>query len=304
MHIGMRHIRYFVAVAEELHFRRAAERLNISQPALSRAIRHIEAEVGVRLLERSNRHVALTYAGTNFLRGCTTALTYMDGAIDQAQKATTGEKGHLVIGYTDIAIAGVLPQLLKSFRQRYPEVTLEPRHDFTEAQLKDLESGVLDFGFVTGPVLQSGLDSLAVQHDGFMVVLYASHPLARGNEIALAALAEEPFVLGTTSNWTYYHDHLYRLCREAGFEPQVVQTASNSEGIFGLIACEMGISIQASAIENCLRKGLETRPLKDCKVTVPTVAAWNRATLSPVKQRFIDHLEAVAGTASIQAGLP
>ncbi|NIA67994.1 LysR family transcriptional regulator [Pelagibius litoralis] len=290
MHIGMRHIRYFVAVAEELHFRRAAERLNISQPALSRAIRHIETEVGVQLFERSNRHVALTYAGANFLRGCSTALTYMDGAIDQAQKATTGEKGHLVIGYTDIAIAGRLPQILKSFRQRYPEVTLEPRHDYTEAQLKDLEAGALDFGFVTGPMLQPGLDSLAVQHDGFIVILYASHPLVKEREIALDALAGEPFVLGTTSNWTYYHDHLYRLCRDAGFQPDVVQTASNSEGIFGLIACEMGISIQAKAIENCLRRGLETRPLKDCAVTVPTLAAWNRETLTPVKQRFIDHL--------------
>ena len=290
MHIGMRQIRYFVAVAEELHFRRAAQRLNVSQPALSRAIRHIEAEVGVRLLERNNRNVSLTHAGTNFLRGCTTALTYMDGAIDQARKATTGEKGHLVIGYTDIAIAGRLPQILKSFRQRYPEVTLEPRHDFTGAQLTNLESGALDFGFVTGPLRQDGLDSLAVQHDGFMVVLYASHPLVKEREIALEALAEEPFVLGTTANWTYYHDHLYRLCRAAGFEPTVVQTASNSEGIFGLIACEMGISIQASAIENCLRKGLQTRPLKNCAVTVPTVAAWNRATVSPVKQRFIDHL--------------
>ena len=294
MHIGMRHIRYFAAVAEELHFRRAAERLNVSQPALSRAIRHIEAEIGVSLFERSNRHVALTHAGATFLRGCSTALAYMDGAIDQAQKTSTGEKGHLVVGYTDIAIAGGLPQILKSFRQRYPEVTLEPRHDFTQAQLSDLESGILDFGFVTGPVARDGLDSLAVQHDGFMVVLYGSHPLVREREIPLAALAEEPFVLGATSNWTHYHDHLYRLCREAGFEPQVVQSASNSEGIFGLIACEMGISIQAAVIENCLRKGLETRPLKGCTATVPTVAAWNSATLSPVKQRFIDHLAELA----------
>lgn len=290
MHIGMRHIRYFVAVAEELHFRRAAERLNISQPALSRAIRHIEAEVGVQLFERSNRHVALTHAGANFLRGCSTALTYMDGAIDQAQKATTGERGHLVIGYTDIAIAGRLPQILKSFSQRYPEVTLEPRHDYTLAQLGDLESGALDFGFLTGPALPEGLDSVVVQRDGFIVVLYGTHPLVRHREVPLAALAGEPFVLGTKSNWTHYHDHLYRLCREAGFEPEVVQTASNGEGIFGLIACEMGISVQATSIENCLRKGLETRPLKDCSETVPTLAAWNRATLSPVKQRFIDHL--------------
>ncbi|HIC81975.1 MAG TPA: LysR family transcriptional regulator [Kiloniellaceae bacterium] len=290
MHIGMRHIRYFAAVAEELHFRRAAERLNVSQPALSRAIRHIEQEIGVSLFERSNRHVALTRAGATFLRGCSAALVYMDGAVEQAQKTATGEKGHLVVGYTDIAIAGRLPQILKSFRQRYPEVTLEPRHDYTRAQLNAVESGALDVGFVTGPVAEEGLDSLAVQHDGFIVVLYGTHPLAKQREIALADLAGEPFVLGTSANWTYYHDHLYRLCRAAGFEPRVVQSASNSEGIFGLIACEMGISVQATSIENCLRKGLKTRPLKDCTATVPTVAIWNRNTLSPVKQRFVDFL--------------
>lgn len=290
MHIGMRHIRYFVAVAEELHFRRAAERLNVSQSALSRAIRHVEAEVGVQLLERSNRHVVLTYAGANFLRGCAAALSYMDGAIDQAQKATTGEKGHLTIGYTDIAIAGRLPQLLKSFRQRYPEVTLEPRNQFTRAQLADLESGALDFGFLTGPVLRDGLDSLTVQQDGFMVVLYAAHPLAEQREIALEDLAGESFVLGSRENWAHFHEHLYRLCREVGFEPKVVQSASNSEGIFGLIACEMGISIQASSHADCLRQGLTARPLKDCAAKVPTMAAWNPAALSPVKQRFLEHL--------------
>ena len=291
MHLGMRHIRCFVAVAEELHFGRAAERLSISQPNLSRTIQYIEQEIGVLLFERSNRHVALTEAGTNFLSGCTKALNHIEGAINQALKTTSGETGRLVIGYTDIAIAGELSPILKSFRQRYPDIAVEPRHDYTNAQLNDLEAGVLDFGFLTGPIIRSGYETVTVQRDRFVVVLYESHPLTAETEIPLSALAEEPFVLGTTANWTHYHQHLYSLCRQAGFEPQVVQSASNSEGIFGLIACEMGISIQTESVQNYFRKGLEIRPVKDCRETVSTVAIWNDQGASPVKQRFIDHLK-------------
>lgn len=291
MHLGIRHIRCFVAVAEELHFGRAAERLSISQPTLSRTIQYIEQEIGVVLFERSNRHVALTDAGTNFLGGCTKALTNIEGAINHALKTTSGETGCLVIGYTDIAIAGELSPILKSFRQRYPDIEVEPRHNYTNAQLEDLEAGVLDFGFLTGPVVRGGYETVTVQRDRFVVVLYESHPLTALSEIPLTALADEPFVLGTTANWTHYHQHLYSLCRLAGFEPNVVQSASNSEGIFGLIACEMGISIQTESVQNYFRKGLEIRPLKDCEETVSTVAIWSETRASPVKQRFIDHLK-------------
>lgn len=290
MSIGFRHIRYFTAVAEELHFRRAAERLNIAQPALSRAVQGLEAEVGVRLLDRNNRQVRLTTAGQVFLQGCRATIDGFEGAMLQARKAALGEAGSLSVGYTDFAISGELPQILQGFRQRYPDIAVEPVHGFTANQLIDLEVGRLDFGFLTGPFRRDGYDSLLVQSDRFVVVLYESHPLAERKEIALSDLAAEPFIVGVQHGWQHYHDHLYRLCRAAGFEPRAVQSAFNSEGIFGLIACKMGIAVHTDCAYNYIRKGLVVRPLKDCEAEVPTLAAWNSRRITPVQQRFIDYL--------------
>ena len=291
MHFGLQHVRYFVAVAEERHFRRAAERVNLSQPALSRAISRMEAAIGAALFERTNRSVVLTPAGARFLDGCTSALTALEGAVDQARKLHAGELGRLTIGYTDFAIAGRLPQIVQGFRLGHPEIALDARHGCTKAQLDDLESGKLDIGFVTGPVPRAGYASVPVQHDRFVVVLPATHALAGREAIALTELADEPFVLGELPYWEYFHAHLFDLCRTAGFEPTVIQYASNSEGIFGLIACGMGVSIQVACVENYFRKGVVFRPLRECTKTVPTLAAWREAPMPPLKARFIDHLK-------------
>lgn len=301
MKFGMRHIRYFTAVAEELHFRRAAERLNIAQPALSRAIAHLESQIGVRLLERTNRQVSLTPAGSVFLKGCRSTLSNLTVTIDQARKAQQGESGHLVIGYTDFAISGELPQILQAFLARYPDVTVEPTHGFTSDQLAGLEAGTLDFGFLTGPTEQNGIASRTVQVDRLVVVLYESHPLAARETISIHDLAEEGFILGMPEGWMHFHNHLYTLCQSAGFEPTVVQRAFNSEGIFGLIACRMGITILTECAENYIRKGLVIRPLIDSAVVVPTEAAWSTGTLTPVKRSFISFLEEYAPAAPVPA---
>ena len=297
----MRHIRYFTAVAEELHFRRAAERLNIAQPALSRAIAHLETQIGVRLLERTNRQVSLTPAGDIFLKGCRSALSSLTVTIDQARKAQLGESGHLVIGYTDFAISGELPQILQGFLARFPDVTIEPTHGFTSDQLAGLEAGTLDFGFLTGPTEQNGIASRTVQVDRLVVVLYESHPLALSETISIHDLAEERFVLGMPEGWMHFHNHLDALCQTAGFEPNVVQRAFNSEGIFGLIACRMGITILGECAQNYIRKGLVIRPLADSTAIVPTEAAWSTGMLTPVKRKFISFVEEYAPAAPVPA---
>ncbi len=299
MSLGLQQFRYFIAVAEELHFRRAAERVNLSQPALSRAISRMEEAVGAALFDRNNRSVALTPAGARLLDGCTAALAVLDGAVEQARKLHTGERGRLTIGYTDFAIAGRLPQIVQAFRNAHPEIAIDAVHGCTRAQFADLEAGKLDIGFVTGPVPRRGYGSVPVQHDRFVVVLPDTHPLADRAAVDLADLADEPFVLGELPSWEHFHAHLFDLCRTAGFEPAVVQYASNSEGIFGLIACGMGVSIQVECLENYFRKGVVFRPLRHCAKTVPTLAAWRDDTVAPLKARFIEHLRerapAIAG---------
>ena len=290
VNFGLRHIRYFAAVAEELHFRRAAERLNVAQPALSRSIKHLEAQLGVQLLDRSNRRVRLTHVGEVFLAGCRDVLDAMEGTIARTTKATTGELGHLVVGYTDFAICGELPAILRDFHERHPDITMEPVHGFTAGQLEQLKTGKLDFGFLTGPIHHPGLASVTVQNDPFVAVLHDSHPLAGRNGVDLAELAGEAFVLGNPSGWQHFNDHLFRICHHAGFAPEIAQHAFNSEGIFGLIACEMGITIHTTCAENILRKGLVLQPIKDLDATLPTIAVWRNSGVTLTQQLFAEFL--------------
>ena len=291
MHFGLRHIRYFTAVAEELHFRRAAERVNIAQPALSRSIKHLEQQIGVKLLERNNRNVKLTHAGKVFLSSCHTIMDAMEGAVTQTRKANIGKVGHLIIGYTDFAISGNLPQILQDFREAYPEITIEPVHGFTHNQAEELKSEKIDFGFFTGPCNYSDISSINVQNDSYVAVLYENHPLAKKESVTLKELSMEPFILGSPEGWKNYLDHLLRVCGNAGFTPNIVQQAFNSEGIFGLIACEMGITIHSSTAHAYRRKGLVVKPIKNLNETFPTVAAWKNENISQVRQLFVEFLQ-------------
>jgi DNA-binding transcriptional LysR family regulator len=290
MQLTIRHFRHFKAVAEELHFGRAANQLNIAQPALSRSIKHLEGEIGAQLLERNNRNVNLTIAGKVFLGGCQRTIDSMESTVIQTRKANTGELGHLAIGYTDFAICGLVPRILRDFRQLYPDISFEPIHGYTEAQLHDLESEKLDLGFITGPFDQPGYKSATLVRDSFAVVLYENHPLAEKESVHLSELAGERFILGSEECWKHYHDHLFRIFREAGFTPDIVQRAFNIEGIFGLVACEMGITIQTSCVSNLLRKGLVIKKIHGIKDTVPTMAVWKDKEEPSTQQTFAQFL--------------
>ena len=257
---------------------------------MSRSIKHLETQLGVQLLERSNRRVRLTHAGTVFFAGCQDVLDTMEGVIARTKKATTGEIGHLVVGYTDFAICGELPAIIRDFHEQYPDISIEPEHGFTSGQLEKLKTGKLDFGFVTGPINHSDFASTTVQDDPFVAVLYDNHPLATKQAVDLNELAGEPFVLGSPSGWQHYNDHLFRICRRAGFVPEVANYAFNSEGIFGLVACEMGITIHTTCAENILRKGLVLRPIKDLIATLPTIAVWRKADVTSTQKLFAEFL--------------
>lgn len=290
MKYRLRHIRYFLTVAEELHFRRAAEKMNVAQPAVSRGIRQLEQDIGVRLLDRSNKRVALTDAGRVFMAGCKTSFEHLQRAVTEAQGVHAGSLGTLRIAYTDLAINGCFPAIVEQFRGRYEGVKLTLEHQFTNQQIDNLENGRLDIGFLTGPVDRIDFDTRLIQQERFIVALYPSHPLAEMTEIPLAALAHEPFVIGDLDTWQYFHDHLFRLCRTAGFEPRVAQTASNTDGIFGLVASGMGISILSEGALVNRRQGVMAAPLKDCPTTISTFAAWRREPGSPLTLKFGEFL--------------
>lgn len=283
-----RQMRYFVAVAEALNFRRAAEQLNIAQPALSRAIRNLEESLGTRLLERNNRRVALTEAGRVFLDGCRRSLSSVEKTVRDTRKARAGEIGHLAIGYTDFAISGALPAIMQEFRSRFPDVTVDLVHMVTFVQLEALARGDIQVGVMTGPLSEPGLDHVTLQNERLVVILPENHPLARLEAIPLARLAGEPFVTGQAAHWRHYLSHMLAVCQGAGFRPRIVQEAYNSEGIFGLVAANMGLTLHVESARNYFRQGLAIRPLADSDYRVPTVAAWSSGEVSPALRRFID----------------
>ena len=286
MRIDIRHIRNFLAVAEALHFRRAAERINLAQPALSRSIRDLEQRIGVELFRRSRRSVELTPAGTVLLREWRGILDQIERGGQRARAAELGEIGTVRIAYTDFAIAGELPRLIQAYAQHAPEVEIETRHAVTWRQIVALEQGEIDVGFVTGPIEHPEFETLLVQQERCVLVAPKDHPLARRSEISLTDLAGEPFILGDDKDWRNFHAYIYSECHRAGFEPRVMQRAYNTVGIFGLVAAGMGITLHAESARNTLHPELVIRPVTDFHAMIPTIAAWSRDNQAPAVQAF------------------
>lgn len=290
MRVELRQIRQFMAVAETLNFRQAADNLAIAQPALSRGIQLLEHQLGVSLFYRNNRRVELTAAGAVFLEGCQLLLADLEETVRQTQKAARGELGHLAIGYTDFAITGVLPALLDAFRRHYPDIAIELIYGSTEQQLEALACRKIDIAFLTSTLHSEAIDHLPVQVDRFMAVLPERHPLAGKAAVDIHELADEPFVVGVMARWRHFRRHLDALCLQAGFQPRIVQEAYNSEGIFGLISANIGITIHLECASNYMRTGVVMLPLTGTSARVVTEAAWLKEGVGPELGRFIDIL--------------
>ena len=290
MNIELRHLRAFVSVAEELQFRRAAERLHIGQPALSRTIQWLEQEIGTPLFRRTTRNVDLTEAGHAFLGEARHALQVIDRGAVQARRAAEGAIGHLTVAYMDFAILGPLPGILEQFRRRHPGVTVDLTHMPTSRQRSAIAEGAIDIGFLIGPFQAKGFSALTVNRERHLAVLPRRHRLAGKPEIALPDLSEEPFVLGSTDFWRAYRAIVGDLCLAAGFQPRIVQEASTSDGIFGLVGARMGVTLYPECARTVRRPGLTLRPLTGIRSRVPTVAVWRKTIDKPVVSRFVEVL--------------
>lgn len=272
----------------------------MAQPALSRAIQQLEQELTVSLLQRSNRAVRITDAGRTFLDGCRGIINAVDHTIEDTKRVDRGQMGSLRIGYTDMAIAGVLPTLLKAFQVQQPGIVLQPHHDVTTTQLQKLDQGELDIGCVTGPISREGYEQLPIQSERLVCVVYENHPLAKRSSIRLEDLAHEDFVHGPAKDWEYFYSYLIPICRKSGFMPNIVQEAYNSAGILGLVACGMGVTILTESIRNSLTNGLVSLDLDGVTERLQTVALWRTDTLAGSKSLFIDYLR----QKSSDGGLP
>jgi DNA-binding transcriptional LysR family regulator len=250
MDLELRHLRYFVAVAEERHFSRAAQRLHMAQPPLSQQIRRLEAIVGSPLLVRTSRSVALTPAGTAFLERARRLLAQADESIDEAARIARGEKGTLDVGFVSSAITLGVPERIQAFRERFPDIRTRLHEGQTSQIITRLTRGEVDLGIVRDAEPRADLTNQSLATEGFVAVLPKHHAHANRRTLNAKALRDEPFVLYPRTAGELAYRRNLQPCVDAGYEPRIVQEATNWVTVFHLVGAGVGITIApASAAE-------------------------------------------------------
>lgn len=290
--IQLRHIRYFIAVAEELHFSRAAQRLRIAQPPLSQQIRQLEETLGVELLSRTKRRVQLTAAGEVFLEECRILLAQLERAVQRTQRASRGEHGTLAIGFVSSASYSILPTVLQHFRVAFPSVHVILRELSAAQQVESFENRSIDIGIARSPVDSPYVELALTLREPLVVALSESHPLSRSDAIRASALAGEPFVLFPRPLAPGLYDEVIRLCREAGFSPKVVQEAIQMQTIVGLVAADIGVAIVPKSLENLRRVGVVYRPFEGSSPTSTILIVHRKPDASTIVRNFLEVLKA------------
>ncbi len=289
----LRHLRYFVAVAEELHFGRAAERLGLAQPPLSQQIKALELETGVRLLDRTKRRVSLTAAGEIFLQEARRILALSDQAVLAARRAARGEIGRLVVGFVSSAVYGKVTSIFRLMRAEYPDISLLLQDLSSVEQVEAIKALRLDVGLVRPPVkIDASLAMRVIWREPLVVVLPRNHRLAGRKRIAPEELAEEDFLLVDAPGFL---EQLVQLCAMAGFSPRIVQQARSTPTIVNLIAGGMGISIVPASLRNLHRQGVTYRSIEAPAPTIELAVMWRENDRSPALRSFLDIVWRVAG---------
>ncbi|PHV10715.1 LysR substrate-binding domain-containing protein [Chitinimonas sp. BJB300] len=294
----LRHLRYFVAVAEELHFTRAAVRLHIGQPPLSQQIRALEEEIGAVLFERSKRRVVLTEAGRLFFDRAKRILAEVKSAAEQARRVAQGEAGELRVGFTSsLPFTSLLPGVLHDFRADWPDVRLQLRELFTAEQFTALRVNELDIGFVrfTGREAPEGIDLHEIHRDPLRLVISTQHPLAVEPAVWVSQLREEDFVTYPKDVSTGLPSLIWQLCTQAGFSPRVVQEAGEATTQIGLVAAGVGVAILPSPLECVRMEGVHYLPLLDEAAHLSLAVATRRGDQSPQIANFRTVLAAWLG---------
>ncbi|MES2015673.1 MAG: LysR family transcriptional regulator [Pseudomonadota bacterium] len=286
----LRHLRYFIAVAEELNFTRAAERLHIGQPPLSQAIQVLEADVGAQLFERTRRWVRMTGAGELFLLDARRILALAEQAADTARRAERGEAGELRIGFTfSTPLTPLFATVINRYRQQFPAVSLTLHEMSTQPQLDALAGRTLDLGFVRPleHALPQAVELTTLRQDPLMAVLPAALPLARKRRIAIAQLKDMPFVMYPASAGTGIYPQIFRLCREAGFVPRIGQFAGEASTIIGLVAAGCGVSLLPASFDRIRMDGVAYRAILDPGATTTLLLARRKAEHAPLVDAFV-----------------
>jgi DNA-binding transcriptional LysR family regulator len=290
-----RRLRYFMAVAEELHFGRAARRLNISQPPLSVQIRTLESELGTQLFTRDRRNVALTEAGRVLQIEARKILLQLDQTRIMIQRVGRGEIGRLAIGFITPVEYNVLPGLLGEFRRRYPDVVLTLREAMSDQQLTELDSGALDIGLLSAPVDRPAIEWRRIWRERVVLAVPARHELGRLSSVPIERLANERFVMFPRSIAPALYDNIMQFCHRGGFSLQIVQEAAQSQTIISLVSAGIGLAILPESIQGLRRVGVTYRPFREQSPFVEVVIAYRKEAASFAVKNFVRLARAYEG---------
>ncbi|GAB2557012.1 LysR family transcriptional regulator [Kribbella endophytica] len=283
----LRQLQSFVVVAEELNVGRAAVRLHLTQPSLSRQIAALERDLGVELFARVKKRFVLTAAGAAFLDDARDLLRRADDAVRTAQRTQRGEVGSLRLRFVQSATFEALPRLLGAFRTAYPEVVLDLETMTTIRQTEELRDGRIDVGLLRFPYDEPGLLSKVVSEDPLVAALPAKHPLAKRRRIALKDLAEDEFILYTRATGPSVHDVIVSYCQDAGFTPRISQQGADVQTIVSLVAAGLGVSLLIAPTPPIDPAAVVYRELSDDLPPWRLSVAWSPNNQSPVLRQFL-----------------
>lgn len=288
----MRHLRYFVAVAEHLHFGKAAAELRIAQPSLSHQIRQLETELQTELLHRTKRRVQMTEAGRLFLEQAREILAHTVRATLVARRAVQGTAGRLRVGLAHWMDVANLIEIIKQLERRQPGIQLEMRLMSATSQLTALSDQRLDVGFVPPPIPKQ-LNGEIVASEPFVVALPFHHRLSTTPSIPLAALSDEPFILFPRESMPHLYDRAIEICNEVGFTPNVREEIDQPDLMLRLVAAGLGISLVPSSACKAPRPGVALRMLEPSRRVLDTAVVWPKHASAPVLNLFLEAVRAV-----------
>ncbi|WP_418302916.1 LysR family transcriptional regulator [Lysinibacillus fusiformis] len=283
--MDIRKMRYFIMVAEELNFSRAAERLRMAQPPLSQEIRKLEEELGVQLFHRTKRMVELTDAGKIFLQGSRQTLIQLEKTIHETQLVAEGKNGSLIIGFVDST--EIVIKILNKFRTCFPKVHLTLREMTTEQQIGALYEKQIHLGFIRSEKNNETLASEVCFEESLRLVLHEDHPLVSLPEIPLQLLADEPFIMFPRHFGPNFYDLIISYFWDHGVSLNVVQEAIQMQTIVNLVATGMGVSVVPSSMESYNRPGVKYKKIKETTPKINLYVGWRQDEKSTVVPHFL-----------------
>ncbi len=287
--MDMRHLLAFVAVAELRHFGRAAERLGITQPPLSRQIQQLEAELGLTLFTRHSRSVELTLEGDSYLAAVRPHLDGLQRARDLAQAAGRQRRGRLKVGCVSSLAYGLIPRALETLHLAAPGIEVEMFEQPSVEQCQAVRARRLDLGLVFLPVEEQELKMRFLFREPLVAMLPARHALTRSRNVALERLHREPFIMCSRQPEAGFRETVLALCRANGFVPRVAHSASSTAAMAELVAAGLGIALVPQSAAGREPMGVAYRPLANTPLRLETAAVWRAEAMTPVLRLFLDH---------------